>query len=173
LEKIKKSKVVLSVLLAAGAFALLLVPSMFAAPASFATVARGVGVWSLPNFAATTLETIGNTQYIASYGNGPITGGISGQTTAALLLDVKTNTGVTVFTGQIECVCTVSGRSGILWIAITNGFDVNLNDPNGVTTGNLLIVGSSGALAGSSGTGFFNTTSSSANMDYTMKIHLG
>jgi hypothetical protein len=170
----KKGKIMLSVSLATVAFLLLLVPSVNTVIAS-ATVARVSGVWTLPGnqFSASTLTTSGNTQYIASYGYGPITGGISGSTTAALLLDFNTNTGVILFTGQIECICTIDGRSGTIWISITNGVDQNGNDPDGFTSGNLVIVGSSGGLSGTTGQGSFTTTTSSSNMDYTMKIHLG
>jgi hypothetical protein len=167
----KKTKVVMSAVLAIGALAILAAPSIFAIPASFATVARGSGVWTLSNFNGGDITT-GNAQYEYSYGSGPITGGITGTTTAALLLDVRTS-GAVYFTGQIECVCTVDGKSGILWIAITNGFDVNFNDPNGATTANLVVVGSSGGLAGSTGFGSFSTTTSSDNMYYTIFVHLG
>jgi hypothetical protein len=169
----KNAKIATCMSISGIALLLLLAPSVIGLPISSATVARTSGVWSLPNFNATTLKTSGDHQYIASYGSGPIKGGIVGQTTASLLLDYNTKTNVIIFTGQIECVCTVDGRSGILWIAITNGIDHNASNPNGRTTADLLIVGSSGGLAGTTGQGVENTTTSSPNMDYAMKIHLG
>jgi hypothetical protein len=172
---LKQRKIVISVLLVAVAVSLFVVPSIVAA--QFASGSGSQievrGIWSLPNFNATTLRNVANVSNIASYGSGPITGGIKGQTAAALLLKSENKAEVILFTGQIYCSCTVGGKSGDLWIAIVNAIDHNSSDPNGATTGELTIVGSQYGLAGTTGHGSFVTTTSSADMNYTMWITVG
>src|ERR1700689_3683759 len=104
-------------LVLAAAFLLLLAPAMVPAFAS-STASSNVklrGIWLLPDFNATVLGSSGNVQYIASYGSGPFTGGITGNSTASLLLQSNNVTNVITFTQQIFCVCKIDGRRGDLW----------------------------------------------------------
>ena len=177
MEILGKNKVRNGLLLALGAF-LLLASSMspvFAAPAATPPplTVHAKGIWSLPVFSATTLNTTADWQYAASYGSGNFTCTIKGNySNAALLLQINTVTSVVTFTGQIFCQCKIHGRSGDLWISLTNGVDVNFSNPNGATTGDLTIINSNGGLAGATGHGTFVTTSSSDLMNYTMTIRL-
>jgi hypothetical protein len=174
MNKSTRNKVKNGLWLAVGAL-LLLAPSIapsFAVPAVAGpgSVITVRGIWELPNFAASSLVNQSIYQYEASYGSGPFTGGITGNSTAALLLQINNDTSVVTFTGQIFCVCKIAGRTGPLWISLTNGVDVNFSNPNGKTTGDLTVINSKGGLSGITGSGKFVTTTSSDEMNYTMTI---
>ena len=157
------------------AFALMFAPVFATTLVSSAAAPKTLhvhGIWSLSSFNSTVLKTVGNIQYGAGVGVGPLTGGIHGSTAGTYLTRYNMKTQVILFTVSIVCTCTVDGRSGTLWISGTNGIDHNASDPNGKTTANLAIVGAQGGLKGITGTGRFVTTTSSNDMNYTMTVTL-
>jgi hypothetical protein len=159
-----------TLLLALGSSAL---SASAASSSSFRTI-EVKGIWILTSFHSVTFYTQNGVQYGAGFGTGPMTGGIHGKNSQGEYLTAfHLNTGVIIFTGQIHCVCTIDGKTGDIWISMTNGIDHNANNPNGRTTAEFVIVGASGELAGTTGQGPMVTTTSSNLMNYTMTIHLG
>jgi hypothetical protein len=168
-----RSKRVLSVVLVAAALFLLVAsPTIISQVQGTQTKSIKVtGIFALPHFTSTAIQTIGNIQYGAGSGWGPMTGGMHGDQQTEFLTKYNTQTGVIIFTGQIHCVCTIDGKTGNIWISMTHGIDVNANNANGKTTGDLTIVGASEGLSGVTGSGTFVTTTSSADQNYTMTLN--
>jgi hypothetical protein len=168
-------KMIRTTFLVSAAFILMLAPTFATAAASSASTPETVhvhGIWALTQFNSTVLKTIGNIQYGAGSGTGPITGGMKGFNAATLLTRYNMKTQVIQFTGQIFCKCKIDGLTGQIWISVTHGIDRNASDPNGKTTGDLTVVGASGELKGTTGQGSFVTTTSSADMNYTMTLNV-
>jgi Protein of unknown function (DUF3224) len=170
-----KNKTISAVLLAS-VFLLTLAPAALTATASSGTSASTIkvhGIWTLTSFNSTVLKTVHHVQYGAGVGVGFITGGIHGSSVGEYLTEYYEKTGIILFTGQIQCTCTIQGHHGQLWISFFHGIDHNANNPNGKTTAEYVIVGASGGLAGTTGHGPMVTTTSSDDMNFTMWITPG
>ena len=168
----KRNKTRIYALLAASTFLLALVP--LAIGSSAATNSSGLtkihGIWTVAYLNSTTLYTQGNVQYGAGSGPGNITGPLHGNAQGVFLTAYNNKTQVITFTGQIVCECTLSGKSGTVWISMTNGVDVNASNPNGKTTATLTITQATDGLKGLYGSGPMKTTTSSDEMNFTMSV---
>src|ERR1700732_4192659 len=83
------------------AFTLMLAPAFGTAGVSTGATPTTLhihGVWALTSFNSTVLKTVGNIQYGAGSGTGPITGGMHGFNAATLLTRFNMKTGVILFT---------------------------------------------------------------------------
>jgi hypothetical protein len=167
-----RNKTKIYALLAASTFLLALAPLAIGSGASTSSSAltKIHGIWALNYLNSTTLYTQGNWAYGAGSGPGNITGAMHGNAQGEFLTAYNNKTQVIIFSGQIVCECTLSGKSGTVWISMTNGRDVNASNPNGKTTATFTITEASGGLAGLHGSGPMKTTSSSDDMNFTMSV---
>ena len=163
---------VISALLLASTFLLALAPSAFASSAytNSSSLTKIHGIWTVAYLNSTTIYTQGNWQYGAGSGPGNITGPLHGTAQGVFLTAYNNKTQVIDFTGQIVCQCHYSGKSGTVWISMTNGVDVNASNPNGKTTATLTITNAQGGLKGLYGTGPMKTTTSSDDMNFTLWV---
>jgi hypothetical protein len=167
-----KSKTRIYALLAASTFLLALVPLTIGSSASTASssLTRIHGIWALNYLNSTTLYTQGDWQYGAGSGPGNITGAMHGNAQGEFLTAYNTKTQVIIFSGQIVCECTLSGKTGTVWISMTHGIDVNASNPSGKTTATFMITEASGGLSGLHGSGPMKTSTSSDDMNFTMSV---
>jgi len=167
-----RNKTRIYAMLAVSTFLLALAPLAIGTSGSTASssLAKIHGIWTVEYLNATTLYTQGNWQYGAGTGPGNITGALHGTAQGEFLTAYNTQTQVIIFSGQIVCECSLFGRSGTVWITMTNGIDVNSSNPNGKTTATFTITEASGGLTGLYGTGPMKTTTSSDDMNFTMLV---
>jgi hypothetical protein len=170
--KIRNSTRTTTALLLASTFLLALAPSAIGSSAYTGSSATTTihGIWTVSNLTSTTLYTKGDWQYGAGSGPGNITGPLHGTAQGEFLTAYNTKTQVILFSGQIVCECSFAGKSGTVWISMTNGIDVNASNPSGRTTADFTITKASGGLTGLYGKGIMRTTTSSDDMNFTMTV---
>ncbi len=170
--ELRNTTKVICALLVTSTFLLALAPSALgsAAYTRSSSTTEIHGIWTVTYLNSTTLYTKGNIQYGVGTGPGFIYGPLHGIAQGEFLTAYNTKTAVILFSGQIVCECTFMGKQGTVWISMNHGIDHNASNPNGKTTAELTITEATGGLTGLYGSGPMKTTTSSDNMNFTMRV---